>query len=287
MTTEPSWKEKYLQELEAADHREKQWKAERNTLERMLVREDSGLRLTMGGEPSRGNRPIRGGTPVGIHYRRPTTRMGVVWETRSAFYAAKAWMEQQTDPDAPPEATRVDPGLEVLARALRGEVLVRTTARAEQDIRTALRLMDEFGYRTLVEEATEAWRVVDELKEHGVSVLVSAPSRENAADGAEVRYHTLTLLARAEVPFAICSGADDAPLPLVHEAMFAVRYGLPADTALAAVTLRAAEILEIEDRVGSLQPGRDADLVLWTGSPFDPTTRLHAVYVGGEEVTPQ
>ena len=258
-----------------------------DTVGEMLVRDDSGLRLTMGGEPSSGNRAIRGGTPVGIYYRRPTTRMGVVWEARKAFYDAMAYMEQKTDPNAPPEAQRADPAMEILSQALKKELIVRTTARAEQDIRTALRLAEEFGYRTLVEEATEAWRVIDELVEAGVTVLLSAPSRMNAPDGADVRYHTVRLLAERGVPFAICTGADGGTLPLVQEAMFAVRYGLDPDTALAAVTLRAAEILGIDDRVGSLRAGRDADLVIWTGDPFDPTTRVRAVYVGGREVTPE
>ncbi|MBK8979531.1 MAG: amidohydrolase family protein [Planctomycetes bacterium] len=258
-----------------------------DTLAQMLVKDESGLRLTMGAEPSSGNRAIRGGTPVGIYYRRPTTRMGVVWETRQAFYAAKAYLERKTDPDTPPELLGTDPGLEVLARALRGEVVVHTTARAEQDIRTALRLMDEFGYKALLEEATEAWRVVDELAEKGIPVLLAAPSRLAAADGAEVRYHTLNVLAQRGVSFAICSGAGDAPLPLIHEAMFAVRNGLAPAKALEAITLRPAEILAVADRVGSLQPGRDADLVVWTGDPLDPTTRVHAVYIGGREVTPR
>ena len=74
-----------------------------DTLAEMLVSDESGLRLTMGSEPSSGNRAIRGGRPEGIYYRRPTTRMGVVWEARKAFYDAQAYMQQKTDPNADPE----------------------------------------------------------------------------------------------------------------------------------------------------------------------------------------
>lgn len=257
-----------------------------DTVERMLVRDGSGLRLTMGGEPSSGNRAIRGGTPIGMYYRRPTTRMGVVWEARKAFYDAKAYQERKTIPGGAPSEADFDPGMEVLVRALQGEVIVRTTARAEQDIRTALRLADEFGYKTMVEEATEAWRVVDDLAAAGVSVLVAAPSRLSAPDGADVRYDTLNLLAAREVPFAICTGADAGSQSLVHEAMFANRYGLPHDTALRAVTLEAARILGVEGRVGSLAPGLDADVVIWSGDPLDPTTSVVSVYVAGREVAP-
>jgi imidazolonepropionase-like amidohydrolase len=249
----------------------------------MLVRDESGLRLAMGLEPSSGNRAIRGGLPVGIYYRRPTTRMGVVWETRKAFYEAKEYGERKTiDPE-----TRGDAALEVLLRALNGELLVRTTARAEQDIRTALRLAEEFGYRTLVEEATDAWLCADDLAASGVAVLVGSPSGSaGERDGAELRFHTLTMLAERGVPFAICTGSDESALPLRYEAMFAVRFGLTPDAALEAITRRPAEILDIADRAGALAPGLDADLVVWSGDPFDPTTAVEAVYVRGRKAAP-
>ncbi|MEO0481369.1 MAG: amidohydrolase family protein [Planctomycetota bacterium] len=255
-----------------------------NTVAEMLVEAVSGLRMTMGSEPSAGNRAIRGGNPVGIFYRRPTTRMGVVWEARRALYAAQKYMEQQTVPGQA-EQVGFDPGMEVLAQVLRGEMPVRTTARQEQDIRTALRLADEFGYRTLVEEATEAWRVADELLEAEATVLFSSPSRETASEGAEVRWFTLNKLANTGVPFAICSGSGVGSRPLMTEATFAVRYGLSREVALAAITSRAAEVLGIEDRVGSLRAGLDADLVVWTGDPFEPTTAVHSVYIAGTEVS--
>jgi len=256
------------------------------TVRDMLVRDESGLRLTMGGEPSDGNRAIRGDTPNSMYYRRPTTRMGVVWEARKAFFDAQAYLEQKTVPDAPPENGTTDPGLEVLVRALRGDLVVRTTARQEQDIRAALRLADEFGYVTQIDEATEAWRVVDELVEREVPVLFAAPSRERGVDGAEVRYHTLRLLADRGVPVAICTGASAGALDLVHEAMFAVRYGLSAEAALQAVTATPARLLGVDDRVGTLAPGKDADLVLWSGDPFDPSTAVVAVFVAGTRVHP-
>lgn len=255
-----------------------------DTLADMLVLDVSGLRMTMGDEPSQGNRAIRGGTPVGIFYRRPTTRMGVVWEARSAFFRAQKYMEQQTIPGEA-QQTGFDPGLEVLAQVLRGEMQVRTTARQEQDIRTALRLAEEFGYRTLVEEATEAWRVADELLAAEATVLFSSPSIEQAREGAEIRWFTLKRLADREVPFVICSGADVGSRPLMQEAMFAVRFGLTRDQALQAITSRPAAVLGIADRVGSIRPGLDADLVVWTGDPFEPTSAVHSVYVEGQEVS--
>lgn len=255
-----------------------------DSVERMLVREDSGLRLTMGAEPSGGNRASRGGTPASIYYRRPTTRMGVVWETRQAFYRAIAYQEQKTIPNAPPPP--VDADLEVLLRALRGELIVRTTARAEQDIRTAIRLANEFGYKTVLDESTEAWSVLDAIVAANVPVLLASPSRGIAGDGAEVRWATARLLAQRGVPFAICSGADAGALDLGREAMFAVRFGLDPGIALRSVTSEAARLLAVEDRVGSLSAGLDADVVLWSGDPFDPTSSVLSVWVGGRRVVP-
>jgi imidazolonepropionase-like amidohydrolase len=264
-------------------------KTQGDTVRQMLVRDECGLRLTMGAEPSSGNRAIRGGTPTSIYYRRPTTRMGVVWEARKAFYDAIAYREQKTVANGDGLPVQ-DAAMEVLVRALDRKLTVHTTARAEQDIRAALRLAEEFGYETLIEEATEAWRVVQELEAAGVKVLVSAPGSlalpEDARDGAEVRFHTLNLLSAADVPFAIHTGASLGALDLVHEAMFAVRNGLSPERALAAITIVPAKILGIDDRTGSLAAGLDADLVVWSGDPFDPTTRAESVFIAGVRVTP-
>lgn len=251
------------------------------TVAEMLLKDESCLRVTMGTEPGRGNRAIRGGSPVGIYYRRPTTRMGVVWEVRRAFYAAMDYKDQQSDPDDKPDAA-----MEVLVRALDGKLQVRTTARAENDIRTALRLAQEFGYKTVLEEVTEAWLVADLLAASGTKLIVGAPSATSGHnDGAEGRMHTLNLLSDRSIPFAIATGSHTSALSLIDEATFAVRNGLDADQALTAITLVPAEILGVSDHVGTIEPTKDADLVIWNGPLFDPTTMASAVYVNGQEVS--
>ncbi len=259
-----------------------------NTVGEMLLLDESGMRLTMGAEPSVGNRAIRGGIPDNMYYRRPTTRMGVIWAARKAFYDAIDYREQKTIADGDDQSLGVDPGMEVLVRVLDRKVTVHTTAHAEQDIRTALRLAAEFGYETLLEEATDAWLVAKEIKAAGVKVLISAPSgngdlRYSTTDGADPRLSTLMVLAEAEVPFAIHTGSAMGSMHLIHEAMFAIRNGLTREQALAAVTTVPAEILGVADRVGSLAPGLDADFILWRGDPFAPTTTAEAVYINGQE----
>jgi len=254
-----------------------------DTVADMLMRDEASLTVTMGSEPSSGNRAIRGGTPTGLYYRRPTTRMGVVWELRKAMYDAQAYREEKTlgDSEAPPVE---DPGMEVLLRALDKKLQVRTSAMAEQDIRTALRLAEEFGYDTVLEEVTEAYQVADALAEAKVKVIFGAPSAEVGRDGARPKMHTLNLLAERSVPFAIASGRLVGTEDLAREAMFAMRHGLDRARALASVTIIPAEILGVSDRVGSLAAGKDADLVLWTGEPFGALTTAEAVYVRGEKV---
>ncbi len=249
----------------------------------MLVRDASCLRVAMGGEPSAGNRAIRFGTPNSIYYRRPTTRMGVVWAVRKAFYDAQSYREQQTNNvvDGP---SMVDPAMDVLVEVLDRKMHVRTTARAEQDIRTALRLAAEFGYETVIEEATEAYLVTDELAAAGVTLVLAGLGLESGRDGAEPRYHTAAQLAAAGVPFAIATGSSLGDAALVQEAMFAMRNGLSADQALAATTAVPAAVLGVADQLGTLTVGKAADVVVWNGSPFAPTTTATRVFIDGKEV---
>jgi imidazolonepropionase-like amidohydrolase len=248
----------------------------------MLLKEDAALRIVLGEQPSSGNRSIRGGRVESIYYRRPTTRMGVIWSVRSSFYDAKDYMQRTVDPSGDGGS---DAGLEILADVLRGEVKAITTARSEQDLRTALRLAEEFGYTPVIDEAQDAWAVIDELKSSKVWVMISAPSADRAADGAEPRWSTLPSLLNAGIPYVITTGTSGDSLELIREATFAVRFGITKADALAAVTSRPAALLGIDDRVGTLQPGRDADLVVWSNDPFDPSSRALTVLVGGSPTT--
>jgi hypothetical protein len=202
--------------------------------------------------------------------------------------------------------------MDVLVDVLDGRVQSHTVARSEPDIRTALRLSGEFGFQTVIDDAAEAWAVVDELAAADARLLISAPSSlQSPGDGAEVRLDTLKLLADRGITFAIQSGrprgagggrrggrrgrrggfvappaasAQVDPPNLMHEAIFAIRNGLTPEQALNAITISPAQILGIDARVGSLTPGKDADLVIWNNDPFDPTADIEAVYIGGVRV---
>jgi imidazolonepropionase-like amidohydrolase len=251
----------------------------------MVVKADATLRIVMGAEPSMGNRAIRGGQVDSIYYRRPTTRMGVVWEVRHAFYDAKEAMQQTLGaPNTPPS-----PGTEVLMRVLRGQLTAVTTARSEQDLRTALRIANEFGYKTLLDDAQDAYAVLDELAAAKTTVLLGAPSATTiagtaGADGADPKSVTVRLLADRGIPFVITTGSNLAALDLVREAMFAARNGLSPARALDAVTIEPAKLLGIDQRTGSLAPGKDADFVVWSCDPLDPAAAAESVHIDGISV---
>lgn len=253
-----------------------------STTEEMLIKDASALRVTLGTEPGRGN--SRSGTTHNIYYRRPSTRMGAIWEVRRAFYDAMSYRDRKSipDDDGPPP---VDPGKEVLLQVLDGNLTVHTTARADEDIRTALRIADEFGYKTVIQGGIETWAVIDEVVDAQATVIFAPPSLNGAnPDGAQGRFHTLNMMAERGVPFAIQTDSSLGERSLAHEAMVAMRNGLSFDKALTAVTLVPAQVLGIDDIVGTLEAGKNADLVVWSGAPFDPTSTALMVFIDGRQV---
>ncbi len=255
--------------------------------DQMVVKQDATMRIVMGSEPSNRNRAIRGGRIESMYYRRPTTRMGVVWAVRRAFFDAQEAMQKtQGAPDQGPPS----PGIEVLTQVLQGKMTAVTTARSEQDLRTALRIADEFGYQTVIDEAQDAYMVADELAERKATVMLGAPSATavgggGSRDGAAPRSGTVRALADKGVKFVITTGTNTRRLPLVREAMFAARNGLGPQQALDAITIEPAKLLGVDDRIGSLAKGKDADFVIWSNDPLDPAAVAESVHIDGKPVS--
>ena len=253
----------------------------------MVIKEDASMRIVMGAEPSMSNRAIRGGRVNSIYYRRPTTRMGVIWSVRRAFYDAK---EAMTKTQGAPDGAPPSPGIEVLTQVLQGKLTAVTTARSEQDLRTALRIAEEFGYETVIDEAQDAYMVADELAEKQAVVMLGAPSAETISgsarsDGAAPRSGTVAVLAAKGIRFVITTGTNQASLPLIREAMFAHRFGLGPQQALDAITIEPAKLLGLDDRIGSLAAGKDADFVIWSHDPLDPAAVAESVHINGKSVS--
>jgi len=240
------------------------------------------LRGAIGSEPSSGNHPAFG-RPTDFYSRRPTTRMGVEWEWRKAFFDAVA---------AGGDPTREFPGAEELRSALRGERLLMIQAWATQDIRTAVYLKEEmaregFGNLDLVlDAAAEAWREPNFLIRTGTTVVLPPfPASGRSTDGAFMAWERTAALAEQGVRLCLSShGARSASMRLDRQAGFARRAGLTFDQTLAAVTTNPAAVLGLGERLGTVEVGKDADLCLWSGTPFEASSRVVGVLVQGELV---
>jgi imidazolonepropionase-like amidohydrolase len=254
------------------------------TVDDMVLRSPAGMKSALGENPKRvaGERRVN-----------PSSRLGTAAAIRSALVDAAAYVakiEDQELSDLSSERSGAalvrDLKLEALARVLRREIPWRQHCHRADDIATALRLAAEFGYDLVLDHCTEGYLLVEKIAAAGVPVvtgpLITARSK------VELRNRTLAnpgVLAAAGITVAI---ATDHPVVPVHllilQAALAVKEGMDRDAALRAVTINPARIMRVADRIGSLVPGKDADLVIWSGDPFDVMSRAEVAYLGGREV---
>lgn len=176
--------------------------------------------------------------------------------------------------------------LEALSRALAGEMPFIITANKAQDISNALRLAEEFGLTLWLDMGAESTLFIDELKDREIPVLLHPTMHRAVGDAEAQSFETAAKLADAGVAFAIQSGFEDyvprVRIVLFEAAAAAGLGGLGAERALRAVTIDAAQILGIQDRVGSLEVGKDGDVAMYDGDPLEHTTHCVGVVIEGE-----
>ncbi len=208
-----------------------------------------------------------------------TTRQGLLGVLRQEFIRTREYME-----NPPPVA---DPDREALSRVLRREIPLRVTAHTPDDIMTAVRLGEEFDVRLILDGATGAHRVAERLASARVPVIVGASILGLGGGGPfEGFAHTeenAARLHRAGVKISLSTDAGGGR-SVVLEALIAKAHGLPEDAALKAITLDAAAILGVSDRLGSIEPGKDADIVLWRRHPLTTWGETRLVMVNGRTV---
>jgi imidazolonepropionase-like amidohydrolase len=237
----------------------------------MVLRSPSGLKAALGENPKR---------IYGERKQTPATRLGVALTIRQAFAKARAWAAK------PADERDADLMSEALGRVLEREIPWRQHSHRADDIATALRLAEEFGYELVLDHGTESYLIADRIAEAGVPVLYGPliVSRSKV----EVRHRTPKapgILTAAGVKVSIITDHPVVPIEfLVHQAALAVKHGMAPTDALRAITLNPAEVLGVADRIGSLVPGKDADLVLWEGDPLDVRNRALRVWQGGRAV---
>ena len=216
----------------------------------------------------------------------PSTRLGVAYVVRKAFVDAQSYAARRAAAQAKGEPFDRDLAKETLVRVLDGELVWDQHTHRADDIATAIRLSEEFGYRLVVNHGTEGALIADVLAEKDVPVIFGPllTSRSKV----ELRHRAIANLGRlaaAGVRVAITTDHPVVPINfLVHQASFAVKEGLDRDVALRALTVNPASFLGLEGRIGALAPGLDGDVVVWSGDPLDVTSRAEHVFVTGTEV---
>jgi imidazolonepropionase-like amidohydrolase len=250
-------------------------------VDQMVLREPSGLKSALGENPKR---------VYGERHETPSTRLGVAALIREAFVQAGNYLAKlAAAEDQPPHERKPvdrDLGLEALARVLRREIPWRQHCHRADDIATAIRISREFGYQLVIDHGTEAHLVADLIAAHSIPVVIGPlfTSRSKV----ELRNRSLAnpgRLAAAGITIAITTDHPVVPINfLIHQASLAVKEGLDPQTALQAVTINPARIIGVDSRIGSLEPGKDADLVIWSGDPLDVTSRAERAYTDGREI---
>jgi imidazolonepropionase-like amidohydrolase len=223
------------------------------------------------------------GPGVRSNFDSPGTRAKAVAVLRQDLLRARDYAEKR----AAGEVESVDLKMEALADLLDGEITALVSAHRAHDIMTALRLQNEFGFPMMLEGASEGYLVMDEIKEAGVPVVIHPTMIRPFGEAKNSSFETAADLADAGIPVAFQSGYESyVPKTRVvkFEAAVAAANGLGFDRSLHAVTLGAAEILGIGEQVGSLEEGKDADLVLFGGDPFEYVTKAETVIINGEVV---
>lgn len=256
------------------------------SIEGRTLKKDAVLRGAMGAQPSQSNHPAFG-RPTDFFSRRPTTRMAVEWIWRKTFLedVAAGLGDKQ----------RSARGQDVLVAALEGTLPLSIQAWTTQDIRTAVFLKEEIERdavlksratvkpRLIIDAAAEAWKEPQLLaRSNSAVVLPPFPAAGRTRENAFMAWDVASELKKQGVTFALSAhGSDDYDSSLGMQAGYAMRGGLSFADALAAVTTVPAKLVGIDDRVGTLAVGKDADLCLWNGEPFQPTSRVIGVIVDG------
>ncbi|MBE3588798.1 MAG: amidohydrolase [Thermoanaerobacteraceae bacterium] len=241
----------------------------------MVLQSPVGLKAALGENPKRS---------YGKEKKMPATRMASAALLRESLAKALDY-GRKLDAAAGGRGERPDRDLkmESLLRVLRREIPLRVHAHRADDIMTALRISREFNLKLVVEHCTEGHLVAGELADYGAMAVVGPVITSRVkVELKGISLQTARVLSEAGVTMAIMTDHPVVPIQfLALSAGLVTRGGLPEEKALAAITLDAARILGLENRLGSLEPGKDADITILTGHPFDARTRVVKTYVNG------
>jgi imidazolonepropionase-like amidohydrolase len=246
-------------------------------VDQMALRSPSAIKGAMGENPKNSYRSQK---------KSPSTRMAIAALFREAFSRAQTYLERRRVELEAGHPFERDYRLEALSLVLEKQIPMRIHAHRADDILTALRLRDEFGFNMTIDHCTEGHKIAGELARRGVHAIVGpSMSGRYKVELRDKTFITPAVLAAAGVKVSITT---DHPVVPIHQLMtaviLAVKNGLSEELGLLAVTLHPAEMLGVSDRIGSLEEGKDADLVIWSGDPFDLRSRVERTMIDGQTV---
>ena len=248
-------------------------------VDEMVLRAPAAMKMALGENPK---------TVYNERKETPITRMATAAVIRQELSKTLEYMDKQDKADAEEDtdAPDYDAKLEALIPVLRGELPVHIHAHRADDIATAVRICREFGLKYVIVHGTEGHLLPELLAAEGAGVITGPSLTDRSKpELANLTIENPAILARAGVPVAIGTAHPVIPLPYLPLcAALAVRGGLEPEEALAAITIHPARLAGLDKRVGSLEPGKDADIVVTTGHPLDWNGKVRYVFIGGKQV---
>lgn len=246
----------------------------------MVLKEDCDLKMAIEGNPSGYYANLK---------QMPSTVMAVYFVARKAFTEAreyqKSWETYESDKKAGKDALppKRDLGKETLVRALKREIPVHIHCYTPSQIMSSIRLADEFGFRLSLGHSDKAYLIVDELaKRKDIYVNVGPAVFDTYPQNSMVFANVPAILAAAGIKVSLQTDAGPEQQNLRQFASLCVRYGMTEQDALRAITIWAAQAVDLAGRIGSIEAGKDADLVLLDGAPFEFLTSVRAVLIDGK-----
>lgn len=254
-----------------------------STVDEMVVKSPAGIRVSLTGSRDFRNPAASRDRTQAIYLFRAELQRAKEFIAKQAKAAEKA-----KEAGKEPEEENLNPRMEPLVKLLRGEIPAHMWVLASNDIRNALLLAQEYGFKVVLENGAEAQLMIDEIKASGFPVVTGPLMVNRTGELKNLSLKTPGLLTQAGIKVAIASDHPTIPIKyMIAQVALAVREGLTPDQGLQTVTINAAEILGVADRVGSLEAGKDADLVILSGEPFALATQVEATLIDGEIVYEQ
>jgi imidazolonepropionase-like amidohydrolase len=219
---------------------------------------------------------------VNRNFKKPGTKSKSVAMLREDFIKAAEYSKKIETAEKGKEPSR-NLKLEALASVLSGDLKALFTVNGSNEILAALRLKEEFGFDLIIDGAAECYMLTEDIKQAGVPVILH-PTMTRTRNAS---YTAAAVLKENEIPFAIQGGFEDyvpKTRVVLFEAAVAAANGLSIEDALSSITIDAAKIIGADNRVGSIAEGKDADIVLYDGDPFEYTTHVCEVIINGAVV---